>query len=50
MDQLKCLKCGALWYQRVPMPKECPKCQHRNWNKPLDGGDDEKCNGNIKNQ
>lgn len=29
-----CLKCGHSWEPRSENPKQCPKCQSRQWNKP----------------
>ena len=32
MEQLKCLRCGHLWYQRTPeKPKYCPACKQHKW-------------------
>lgn len=32
--KLECKKCGYEWYPRaVAMPKKCPECQSRNYNK-----------------
>ncbi len=29
----KCSKCEYEWESRVEVPKECPACKNRHWNK-----------------
>ena len=31
---LTCLRCGNTWQNRIPKPKQCPKCKSPYWNKP----------------
>lgn len=34
ITQLECNNCHYKWYPRSPtLPKVCPNCKHRNWNK-----------------
>ena len=37
MNNLKCLRCGHDWVQRVENPKHCPKCISPYWNTPRRG-------------
>ena len=34
IQMLKCANCNYEWYPRTPvLPKVCPNCKHRNWQK-----------------
>ena len=31
-----CVKCGHSWWSKAGKPRQCPKCDTRNWDKPVE--------------